>query len=59
MGVVQSLARDEQEAVLNVVSIGHEDAGDYACKVTTEAGSLQTSTYSVNILGKSAYYGYI
>ena len=53
MDVAQALAQDEQEAVLNVVSVGHEDAGVYACKVTTEAGSLQTSTYSVNVLGKS------
>ena len=54
MDVAQVLAQDEQEAVLNVVSVGHEDAGVYACKVTTEAGSLQTSTYSLNIRGKSA-----
>ena len=54
MDVAQVLAQDEQEAVLNVVTVGHEDAGVYACKVTTEAGSLQTFTYSLNIRGKSA-----
>ena len=41
-----------QEGTLNVRRVGFQDGGTYACKVTTEAGSLQTSTYTVNILGK-------
>ena len=46
-----SLSDQQQQATLNVQSVGFQDAGAYACKVTTEAGSLQTSTYTVNILG--------
>ncbi|CAI8034915.1 Protocadherin Fat 4, partial [Geodia barretti] len=45
-----SLSDEQQQATLNVRSVGYQDAGAYACKVTTEAGSLQTSTYTVNIL---------
>ena len=47
-----SLSNNQQQATLNVQSVGFQDAGAYACKVTTEAGSLQTSTYTINILGK-------
>ena len=46
------LPDEDQEAILNVESVGFQDAGSYACKVTTEAGSLQTATYTINILGR-------
>ena len=35
-----------------VTNARFEDSGDYACKVTTQAGSLQTATSSVNIQSK-------
>ena len=45
------LSDEDRAATLNVAGVGYQDAGSYACKVTTDAGSLQTSTYTVNILG--------
>ena len=53
---IDLLPDKDQEAVLNVKVDGFQDGGEYACKVTTEAGSLQTSTYTVNILGKSVHF---
>ena len=46
-----TLSDEEQRATLVVQNVGFQDAGAYACKVTTDAGSLQTSAYTVNILG--------
>ena len=45
------LPDEDQEATLRVRNVGFQDGGAYACKITTEAGSLQTSTYTVKILG--------
>ena len=47
-----SLPNDDQEVALNIDNVDFQDGGEYACKVTTAAGSLQTSTYTVNVLGK-------
>ena len=51
-----TLSDQQQRATLVVTSVGFQDAGAYACKVTTDAGSLQTSTYTVNILGTNTMY---
>ena len=53
--LTQALPDEDQQAILSVDRVGFQDAGTYACKVTTEAGSLQTSTYALNILGESGY----
>ena len=53
--LTQALPDEDQQAILSVERVGFQDAGTYACKVTTEAGSLQTSTYALNILGESGY----
>ena len=42
----------DRDDTLRVRRAGFQDGGIYACKVTNEAGSLQTSTYTVNILGR-------
>lgn len=46
------LPDEDQNATLNVERVGFQNGGEYACKVTTDAGSLQTSTYTLSILGK-------
>ena len=38
---------------LPLTNVGFSDAGDYACKVTTTAGSLQTTPTNVFLLGES------
>ena len=47
-----TLAQTSQSVQLTLSTVRFDDAGDYACKVTTQAGSLQTSTSSVNIHGE-------
>ena len=36
----------------NIIDASFNDAGEYACKATTSAGSLQTETSTVNIQGE-------
>ena len=48
----QSLGEEQHEVQLTVQDFGFADTGAYACRVITAAGSLQTSTYSVSLLGK-------
>ena len=46
-----TLPRSMAEASFTVSQVTFEDAGEYACKVTTAAGSLQTSTSTASIQG--------
>ena len=42
---------------LSISDVGFTDAGQYACRATTSAGSLQTSGIEATILGKSVIQG--
>ena len=48
---VETLPQGLDEASFAVSQVTFEDAGEYACKVTTAAGSLQTSTSTASIQG--------
>ena len=47
-----TLPQSEAMARFSITGAGFEDAGEYACKVTTAAGSLQTSSSLVIIHGE-------
>ena len=48
-----TLPQSESQATFTISNARFEDVGEYACKVTTAAGSLQTSTSVVVIHGES------
>ena len=50
-----TLPQSESQATFTISNARFEDAGEYACKVTTVAGSLQTSTSFVVIHGESIH----
>ena len=47
-----ALPPSQQAGELNVEGVTFQDAGDYACRVMTEVGSLQSSNAVVRILGE-------
>ena len=48
----RSFSEGQHKVQLTVHNFGFADTGAYACRVITAAGSLQTSIYSVSLLGK-------
>ena len=46
------IGRGRSQISYTITNARFEDAGEYACKATTQAGSLQTSSSSVSIHGK-------
>jgi len=50
----QTISRPGDGVSVNLIlsNIGHDNAGDYACRAASTAGALQTSGKTVSLLGK-------